>query len=368
MLAKPYAKFVAMVDESGIPLTPVGKIGEFGLIEKITAGFSAYSPDLLKGIGDDAAVIRINDEESLLISTDLLMEAIHFDIRYVPLKHLGYKAIAVNLSDIFAMNGVPTGVTVSIAFGNRYTVEAIEEIYEGVRAACEEFKIDLLGGDTSSSATGLAISVTAVGRALTDSVVYRSGAKATNLICVSGDLGAAYAGLQLLEREKEVYLADPEMQPDLSGRDYVVGRQLRPVPRKDIIEKLKEIDIQPTSMIDVSDGLSSDLKHLCKASGTGARIYQQQIPIDHETISVADDFKIHELTYALNGGEDYELLFTIDMNQREQISLLKDVRIIGYMTAEDDGLTIVNLETNQIYDLGSKGFDHFNRETEDADV
>jgi len=360
-----YPKFAAMVDESASSLTPVGQIGEFGLIDKITAGFPVFSPDLVKGVGDDAAVIRMGDEQVLLVSTDLLMEGIHFDLRYVPFKHLGYKSIVVNLSDIYAMNGIPNSVTVSIAMSSRFTVEAIEELYAGIRLACSDYGVDLIGGDTSSSASGLAISVTALGRAHADQVVYRSGAKATDLICVSGDLGAAYAGLQMLEREKQVFLANPEMQPDLSGRDYVIGRQLKPTPRKDIIEKLKEIGVQPTSMIDVSDGLSSDLKHLCKASNTGARIYQQQMPIDHETVSVADDFNIHEMTYALNGGEDYELLFTVPMDRREEIGMLKDVKILGYMTAAEDGLTLVNTETNQIYDISAKGFDHFNHEVEE---
>jgi thiamine-monophosphate kinase len=347
-----------MLEETGSTLTPIGKIGEFGLISRITAGFTPIHKSTLKGPGDDAAVVDLGNGKVQIVTTDLLCEGIHFDLAYVPLRHLGYKSVAVNVSDICAMNATAESITVSIAMSNRFTVEAVEELYEGVRLACEHYKVDLLGGDTSSCRTGLVISVTAIGSCKKGEETYRSGAKLTDLICVTGDLGGAYAGLQILEREKKVYLENPSLQPDLAEWDYVVGRQLKPEARVDVIERLRKAGIQPTAMMDLSDGLSGDLHHLCRASGLGAGIYQEKLPIDHQTAAVAELFQIHAVNYALNGGEDYELLFTVPVGQHQQVNAVKDVSVIGYMTDAEEGIRMV-ATGGQVIPLEPTSWNHF---------
>lgn len=347
-----------MLDESSATLTPIGKLGEFGLIERVTAGFVPEQVKTLKGPGDDAAVIDAGNGEVLLVTTDILAEGIHFDLAYVPLKHLGYKAVAVNVSDICAMNGIAYGVTVSIALSSKFTVEAVEELYAGIHAACKRFGVDLLGGDTSASKSGLVISVTALGSCKKDKVVYRSGAKVTDLLCVTGDLGGAYAGLQILEREKKVFLHNPEVQPDLAAWDYVVGRQLKPEARVDVIAALAEAGIVPSAMMDLSDGLSGDLHHLCKSSGLGAAVYREKVPIDHQTGNAAELFGMHEINYALNGGEDYELLFTVPVSLHERISMVKDVFVIGYMTDAEEGIRLVN-SSGSVIALEAGSWNHF---------
>jgi thiamine-monophosphate kinase len=309
-------------------LTLLSEIGEFGLIDRLTADHKLMHKSSIKGVGDDAAVIDAGDH-CILVTTDLLVEGIHFNLIYTPLKHLGYKAVAVNLSDIYAMNALPQQITVSIAVSGKFSLEALEELYSGIYMACEKFKVDLVGGDTSSSVTGLTISITAIGTAKKEEIVYRSGAKTNDLICVSGDLGAAYMGLQLLEREKALFEKDPALQPDLEGNDYIIGRQLKPEPREDIIRLLKENGIQPTSMIDISDGLSSEILHICKNSDKACRIYQEKIPIDTTTAMMAGEFNIEPLICALHGGEDYELLFTVPLADFDKVKNLKEIHIIG---------------------------------------
>lgn len=353
-----------MLEDKDPNLTPISRLGEFGLIEHLTRGFTPRQPSVLKAVGDDAAVYAVSETEVHVLTTDMLIEGIHFDLRYVPLQHLGWKSVAVNLSDVYAMNAEPFGVTVSIALSSRFTVEAMEAFYEGVKVACEQFGVDLLGGDTSSSRMGLCISVTAVGKAGKDEVVYRSGAKENDLICVSGDLGGAYGGLQILEREKQVFLQNPDVQPDLSGFDYVVGRQLRPRPRKDIYEALREAGIRPSAMIDLSDGLASDLMHLSKASGTGAAVYEDRIPVDYQTGLVAEKLEMHPMTFALNGGEDYELLFTVPLEHHEALKGLKDVHIIGHVTEKAFGIRLINV-MGQEFEMEAQGWNHFEEETGD---
>jgi len=294
-------------------VTPISELGEFGLIAHLTDSVKIKNSSTLKGIGDDAAVLDYNGK-NILVTTDLLVEGIHFNLIYTPLKHLGYKSVVVNLSDICAMNGIPRQITVSIAISSKFSVEALEELYKGITLACEHYGVDLVGGDTSSSLTGLLISVTAVGEVQQNDIVYRNGAKENDLICVSGDLGGAYMGLQLLEREKKNFSETSQIQPDLARYDYILERQLKPEARTDIIQKLKKTGIKPTSMIDISDGLSSELLHICKNSKTGCRIYSQKIPIDIATCNMANEFNISPETAALNGGEDYELLFTVSLN------------------------------------------------------
>ena len=332
--------------------TQISELGEFGLIEHLTKSIKIKNGTTIKGIGDDAAVLDYNNKK-ILVTTDLLVEGIHFNLIYTPLKHLGYKAVAVNLSDICAMNGVPRQITVSIAISKKFTVEAIEELYEGIRLACDKYGIDLIGGDTSSSLTGLLISVTAIGEANETDIVYRSGAKVNDLICVSGDLGAAYMGLQLLEREKHVFTENSKpgsyrVQPDFSGHEYILERQLKPEPRIDIIKKLKEININPTSMIDISDGLSSELMHICKNSNVGCKIYSDKIPIDITTCNMANEFNIAPETAALNGGEDYELLFTVSLKEYEKIKNLKEISVIGNIIDESDGMNLISDDGKQI--------------------
>jgi len=327
--------------------TPISELGEFGLIEHLTKNITIKNSQTIKGIGDDAAVLDYKSKK-ILITTDLLVEGIHFNLVYTPLKHLGYKSVVVNLSDICAMNGVPRQVMVSLAVSSKFSVEAMEELYEGIQMVCEKYGVDLIGGDTSSSLTGLFISVTAIGEAEEDEIVYRSGAKVTDLICVSGDLGGAFMGLQLLEREASVFTDTSGIQPDLSGHDYILGRQLKPEPRIDIIRMLKVAGIKPTSMIDISDGLSSEIIHLCKNSKTGCRIYSDRIPIDSTTCNMAKEFNIAPETTALNGGEDYELLFTVSLSEYEKIKALKEISIIGNITEASDGLNVVSPDGNFI--------------------
>ncbi len=328
--------------------TEIHELGEFGLIDRLTKDFPLKNPQTKKGVGDDAAVLSYGEKE-ILLTTDLLLEGIHFDVRYVPLKHLGYKAAVVNFSDIYAMNGTPRQITVSIGLSSRFTVEHIEEIYSGIRLACEVYGVDLVGGDTSASASGLVISVTCLGDAAKEDIVYRSGAKETDLICVSGDLGAAYMGLQLLERENRVAAGSgPDFTPNFGGKEYILERQLKPEARKDIIEELKKNHIHPTSMMDVSDGLSSELLHICKSSGVGCRIYEDRIPIDYQTAVMAEELNMNLVTAALNGGEDYELLFTVPLTDREKIEKLKGVTMIGYITKPSLGAALVTRDGNEI--------------------
>lgn len=312
--------------------TEIANLGEFGLINRIGAQFKNVLPQTIKGIGDDAAVIDNGGNEYLLISTDMLVEGVHFDLSYVPLKHLGYKAVAVNVSDIAAMNGIPRHITVSLALSNRFSVEAIDELYAGIKAACEDYKIDLVGGDTSASRSGLVISITVTGVVAKNAVAYRSGAKPNDIVCVTGDLGGAFFGLQTLEREKQEYLANPEMQPQLDEKAYVVGRQLKPAARTDVVYELQEAGVVPTSMIDISDGLASELLHICSQSKVGAAIFEENLPIDDATMLAADEFQISHITAALNGGEDYELLFTIGQADYEKIKNLAQISLIGYIT------------------------------------
>lgn len=337
--------------------TELDEIGEFGLIDHITKAVELKQKDTVKGIGDDAAVIDRGDYYEL-ISTDLLTENIHFDMSYTPLKHLGYKAIAVNVSDICAMNGTATHVTVSLAISNRFSVEAIDELYAGILLACEKFNVDLIGGDTTSSLSGLTISVTAFGRVDKDKIAYRSGAKDKDLICVTGDLGAAYIGLQLLEREKQIWKENPEVQPDLQGNDYVLERILKPEARVDIIELFKKEGIVPTSMIDVSDGLGSEILHLCKQSKCGAKIYDEKLPIDATVSIQAKEFNFEPSTCALNGGEDYELLFTVKQEDFQKINMLPELHIIGYMDEGVTGGKIVFPQGEEI-DIKAQGWKSF---------
>lgn len=311
--------------------TEISSLGEFGLIQRINKSIKTSLPDTVRGIGDDAAVIDAGEEFGLL-TTDMLLEGVHFDLTFFPLKHLGYKAVSANIADIAAMNGIPRQVTVSIALSNRFSVEAVDELYEGIRLACKDFNVDLVGGDTTSSRSGLIISVSVFGKVKKDKIAYRNTAKPNDLLCVTGDLGGAYMGLQLLEREKQVFLANPNMQPELDGKDYVIQRQLRPEARMDVVFELDEAGVIPTSMIDLSDGLASDLLHICAQSGVGAVIFEERLPIDEQTYLVASELNIGAATAALNGGEDYELLFTVPQSAYELIRNNPKITFIGYIT------------------------------------
>jgi len=338
--------------------TELSKLGEFGLIDHLTSGFKTSLPTTEVGIGDDAAVISISKDESLLISTDMLVEGVHFNLMYMPLKHLGYKAVAVNVSDICAMNGIAEQITVSIAVSSRFPVEALEELYEGIKSACGAFKIDLVGGDTTSSLSGLTISITVLGRAKKDVITYRSGANENDLLVATGDLGSAYMGLQVLEREKEVYNANPDIQPDLDGHDYIIERQLKPEARIDVIGFLKELDVIPTSMIDISDGLASEIKHICKKSKVGCHLYNDKLPIDTKMSMTALEFNLDPSTCALNGGEDYELLFTVKQEDYEKIKGNPHMTIIGHITNEKDGMYLIDKNDSAI-ELRAQGWDSF---------
>ncbi len=333
----------------------IAELGEFGLIRHLTEKIDIKNPETKRGAGDDCAVLAFEPGRQVLVTTDLLMEGVHFDLQYVPLKHLGYKSAMVNLSDIYAMNGRPRQMTVSIALSKRFTVEDMEQFYEGLRAACDACGCDIVGGDTSSSFTGLAISITCIGDARPENIVYRDGAKDTDLICVTGDLGAAYMGLQLLEREKSVYNQQlreakqrgekleslPPFQPDFSGREYLLERQLKPEARKDIIEALAKEGIRPTAMMDISDGLSSELYHICTQSHTGCRIYEDRLPLDYQTAVLAEELNMNVTTCALNGGEDYELLFTVPLTEHDRVAAIPGVKVIGHITKPELGLQLV---------------------------
>ena len=337
-------------------LTPINELGEFKLIEHLTKNASLQNASSIKGVGDDAAVIFAKDKVTL-VSTDLLIEGIHFDLAYCPLKHLGYKAVAVNLSDIYAMNGQPKQITVSLALSSRFTVEALDELYAGILAACETYKVDLVGGDTSSSTKGFIISVTAIGEAEPTEIVYRNTAKVGDYICMSGNLGAAYLGLQILEREKQVYQEMESMQPDLEDYKYLIQRQLKPEARHDIIDVLQQMKVKPTAMIDISDGLSSDLLHICQQSGVGCRIFENNIPMHPKSVEIAKMFQVSPITCALNGGEDYELLFTVAPEDIKRIEDIFGIAVIGRITEKTEGYKLFT-SANQSFDLIAQGWKH----------
>ncbi len=345
-----------MEEENKHP-TPLTQLGEFGLIKYLTESIKLNNSSSLKGIGDDAAVISSSSEETV-ISTDMLSEGVHFDLLYTPLKHLGYKAVIVNLSDIYAMNAKPEQILVSIAVSNRMSVEALDEIYEGIQLACEIYGVDLIGGDTSSSLSGLVINITAIGKANKEDIVYRSGAKENDLICVSGDLGGAYVGLQILEREKSIFEGNEKIQPDFSGKDYILERQLKPEARKSIIEKLKSVGVKPNAMIDISDGLSSELIHLSSQSNCGVQIFEDKIPIDPATISACEELNINPTIAALNGGEDYELLFTVPIEDHSKIKDIKEISIIGHITDLNSGNFMVASGTDSLIEIKAQGWQH----------
>ena len=340
--------------------TELSRLGEFGLIDRIQKQFSLQNETSLKGIGDDAAIIG-SGEESIVVSTDMLLEGVHFDLSYMPLQHLGYKAVAVNISDIAAMNAKPEQIVISLGISNRFSLEAVDALYEGIRAACDSYKVDLVGGDTSSSVSGLIISITAIGRVAKDKVVERNGAKANDIICVTGDLGAAYVGLQVLEREKQVFLTNSEMQPDLEKYEYLVGRQLKPEARMDIVHDLAERNCVPTSMIDISDGLASELLHLSKNSKLGVKIFEDKVPIDHDTFETAIEFKIDPITCVLNGGEDYELLFTITPTDYEKLKNHPDIHFIGHMH-DNANQNVMITKQQTIVPITAQGWNHFRDE------
>lgn len=334
--------------------TEISKYGEFGLIKHLTEKFKIENASTLVGIGDDAAVLSYENKK-VLVTTDLLLEGIHFDLVYVPMMHLGYKAAIVNFSDIYAMNGQPKQMTVSLGVSKRFSVEDLEQLYAGIEMACKKYGVDLIGGDTSASLTGLTISVTCIGEAEDGKIVYRNGAKNTDLICVTGDLGSAYMGLQLLEREKIVFSANEEAQPDFEDKDYILQRQLKPEARKDIIDLLRQKDIVPTAMMDISDGLSSELMHICSQSKTGCRIYEDKIPIQYQAVVMAEELNMNIVTAALNGGEDYELLFTVSLADYDKIAALEGIVIVGHMTKPELGLNLVGREGEEI-ELQAQGW------------
>ncbi|MEE0119146.1 MAG: thiamine-phosphate kinase [Bacteroidaceae bacterium] len=359
----------------------IAELGEFGLIKHLTNNIDIKNSSTLKAVGDDCAVIAPEQELQTIVTTDLLMEGVHFDLTYMPLRHLGYKAVMVNLSDIYAMNGTPRQITVSLAISKRFLVEDMEELYSGIRLACERHNVDIVGGDTTSSMTGLAISITAIGVAAKEEIAYRSGAQETDLICVSGNLGAAYMGLQILEREKAVYnqqvIEATEQarkngtsveeaiaqipQPDFAGKEYLLERQMKPEARKDIVEKLRQANVKITSMIDISDGLSSELMHICEQSQCGCRIYEERIPLDYQTAVAAEEFNMNVSTCALNGGEDYELLFTVPLTANDVVSAIEDVKVIGYITKESLGKALISRDGNE-FELKAQGWNHMGGE------
>jgi thiamine-monophosphate kinase len=334
--------------------TNISELGEFGLIKHLTSQIELKNPSSKKGVGDDAAVID-NADLRTIVTTDMLVEGVHFDLTYVPLKHLGYKSIVVNLSDVYAMNAQPKQVTVSIALSSRFTLEAVEELYAGMYLACEKYGVDIVGGDTTSSLSGLVISITAIGTAKEENIVYRNGAKEGNLLCVTGDLGGAYMGLQILERERSVFKENPNLQPDLAGKDYILERQLKPEARKDVIELLKSMEIQPTSMIDISDGLSSEILHLCTQSDVGVELYEEKIPMDPQMIETAREFNLDPTMCTLSGGEDYELLFTIDIKEYEKVKNLPDLTVIGHITNKQKGQLMVS-RSGTVHELKAQGW------------
>ena len=340
--------------------TEIATLGEFGLIKHLTADIELKNAESKYGIGDDAAVLDTSNQQTL-VTTDLLMEGGHFDLVYTPLKHLGYKAAIVNFSDIYAMNGTPKQITVSLAVSKRFCIEDMEQFYDGLRLACQLHNVDIVGGDTTSSVTGLAISITCIGTAQPEQIVYRNGAKETDLICVSGDLGAAYMGLQLLEREKAVFVGEKEINPDFSGKEYLLERQLKPEARKDIIEDLAKENILPTSMIDISDGLSSELMHICSQSNTGCRVYEDRIPIDYQTAVMAEELNMNVSTCALNGGEDYELLFTVPLTAHDKVAAMKGIKVIGHITKAELGCALITRD-GQEFTLKAQGWNPLKEE------
>lgn len=357
-------------------MTEISKLGEFGLIHRLTDNIKIKNESTIKGVGDDCAVLHYPDSE-VLVTTDMLMEGVHFDLTYIDLQHLGYKSAMVNISDIFAMNGTPRQLTVSIALSKRFKVEDMDDFYSGLKLACDKWGVDIVGGDTTSSYTGLAISITCIGEARKEDIVYRSGAKDTDLICVSGDLGAAYMGLQLLEREKSVYYQQVDearkkndkraleelrnFQPDFAGKEYIIQRQLQTEARGDIIAQFRELGIRPTAMMDISDGLSSELMHICKESGCGCRIYEKNIPIDYQTAVMAEEMNMNVTTCALNGGEDYELLFTVPIGDNEKIQQMDNVKLIGHITRPELGQMLVTRD-NQEFELKAQGWNPLSKE------
>lgn len=343
-----------MIEDKTPQRTSLSQLGEFGLIDHLTKNFEINQPSTLKGIGDDAAVLDFKDKK-IVVSTDLLIEGVHFDLAYMPLKHLGYKAVVVNVSDICAMNAKPTQITVSIAVSNRFPLEALDELFSGIALASKEYNVDVIGGDTTSSQKGLIISITALGEADAEEIVYRDGATQTDLLVVTGDIGSAYMGLQVLEREKQVFLVNPNSQPDLDAYTYLIERQLRPEARKDVRTLLHALEIKPTSMIDVSDGLSSEIIHLCKKSKVGCNLYEDKLPIDPQLISVCEEFNIDSTTVAINGGEDYELLFTIKMEDFDKIKGNPNFTIIGHMTQESEGIHLITRADTKI-ELRARGW------------
>ena len=338
--------------------TEIATLGEFGLIKHLTKDIEIQNSETQYGVGDDAAVLEFKEQQTL-VTTDLLMEGVHFDLTYTPLKHLGYKAAIVNFSDIYAMNGTPKQITVSLAVSKRFCIEDLEQFYDGLKLACQLHHVDIVGGDTTSSVTGLAISITCIGVAEKEQIVYRNGAKETDLICVTGDLGAAYMGLQLLEREKAVFEGQEEANPDFTGKEYLLERQLKPEARKDIVEALAKEGILPTSMIDISDGLSSELMHICTQSNTGCRIYEERIPIDYQTAVMAEELNMNVSTCALNGGEDYELLFTVPLTLHDKVTSMKGIKVIGHITKPELGCGLITRD-GQEFELKAQGWNPLN--------
>ena len=343
-----------MIEDKTPHRTSLADLGEFGLIDRLTKGFEIHNPSTLKGVGDDAAVMDFKNKRTV-VSTDLLIEGVHFDLSYVPLKHLGYKSVVVNVSDIYAMNATATQITVSIAVSNRFPLEALEELYAGIRLACEHYKVDLVGGDTTSSTRGLIISVTAIGEANEEDLVYRNGAQPNDLVVLTGDIGGAYMGLQILEREKAVFQVNPNSQPDIEMYSYILERQLKPEARKDIPPLLKQLGVKPTAMMDVSDGLSSELLHICKQSGVGCRLYEDKKPLDPQVISTCEEFNLDSTTIALSGGEDYELLFTIAQADYDKIKGNPNFSVIGYITDKEEGVNLVT-RAGQFIPIIAKGW------------
>ena len=343
-----------MIEDKTPHRTSLADLGEFGLIDRLTEGFEIHNPSTLKGVGDDAAVMDFKNKKTV-VSTDLLIEGVHFDLSYVPLKHLGYKSVVVNVSDIYAMNATATQITVSIAVSNRFPLEALEEFYAGIRLACEHYKVDLVGGDTTSSTRGLIISVTAIGEAEASDLVYRNGAQPNDLVVLTGDIGGAYMGLQILEREKAVFQVNPNSQPDIEMYSYILERQLKPEARKDIPPLLKQLGVKPTAMMDVSDGLSSELLHICKQSGVGCRLYEDKIPLDPQVISTCEEFNLDSTTIALSGGEDYELLFTIAQADYDKIKGNPNFTVIGYITDKEEGVNLIT-RAGQFIPIIAKGW------------
>jgi thiamine-monophosphate kinase len=348
-----FAKKFDMEDKK---LTDIAELGEFGLIDHLTKDIKLTQKSTVKGVGDDAAVLKTGGKKFMLVSTDLLVEGVHFDMTYTPLKHLGYKSAVVNFSDMAAMNGVPKQMVVALAVSSKYSLEALEAFYDGIKKACEVYNVDFVGGDTSSSVHGMFISVTVIGEVEKEKITYRSGAKTGDIVCVTGDLGGAYMGLLLLEREKKVFRANPNMQPDMAGKEYILERQLKPEARTDIVKKLAEKGIVPTAMMDISDGLASEALHIAKASGTGIVIYEERIPIDQVTYDTAQEFSIVPSVAALNGGEDYELLFTINQKDYEKVKEVPGVSVVGYVTDASEGNRLITPD-NQVIELTAQGWD-----------